>query len=200
MSYTILTVMGVILLGGSFGMNMIYLASDMQGANRTGLQVGSTAINTCVVAYLIFNIIYYRPYTEQWIMFLAGIVLVAGFMFEIYFTVIPLDNVGSGFAYAVAVLNAIARLYILIGIRCSSAQSTIPGLVGEVVKAVKPAVEASKNVGRELGTMDLQNIYSRIVGSPGIQRWFRELNEDERADQKMHLKQALGLEAKPPRE
>jgi hypothetical protein len=199
LNYTWLTVLGVALLGGSFGMNMIFLTTA-GGSERIGYQVGSAIINAAVVSYLAFNLIFYRPYYHQWQMILAISLLIIGLTIEIYFTSVPLTPVTTGLAYTLAVLNAFARLYILIGVRCASAQSSIPGLVGEVVKAVQPVVEASKSVGKDLGTIDLQNIYSRVVQSPGILKWLNSLPQEEKDEQKTSIKQSIGLEPKPPRE
>ena len=199
LNYTWLTVLGVALLGASFGMNMIFLTLA-EGSSRIGFQFGSAFINAMVVSYLAFNLIFYRPYHFQWQMVVAISLLIIGLTVEIYFTSVPLTKTTTGLAYAVAVVNAFARLYILISVRCASAQSSIPGLVGEVVKAVKPVVDASKDVGRELGTIDLQNIYSRVVQSPGILKWLNSLPDEEKVQQKTQIKQSLGLEPRPPRE
>jgi hypothetical protein len=195
MEHTFYTVGGVALLGSSFGMNMLYLNTKAEGSSRTLWQFGSATINTAIVCYLMFNIIFFRPYSSEIQMFLVGSLLLVGFILEVYFTVVPLEQVGSGLAMALSVINAIIRLFVLVGIRCATAKSTIPGLVGDVVKAVKPVVEASRSVGRELGTIDMQNIYRKLMDSPGIQKWLRDTkSDDERIERKNEIKASLGLE------
>jgi hypothetical protein len=197
MAQTWFTVVGILLLGGAFGLQILYLMSqENSDADKTKsteeFQVPAGIMNLLVVVYLMSTMMFYRPYSNKYVVVGSIFFLIAGLMGEIYLTVYLTQLPDAISSYLVLALNVLFRLYLLVDIHCESPLTTVPGLLSQITQ---PIVEAARPVGKELEKMDMNNIYQKVLGSLGALREGKSL--EQWTETKDRLKEALGI---PPRE
>lgn len=147
--YSVFTALGVCLIGGGLALQILYIENyqnDFQ--NYLPHQFASIILNTLVVCYLLFSLMYYRPYSSDMSMAAAVLTLLIGLAMEIYSTQFDESPVYQGLSYTFAVLNALVRLYILITVRCGSATTSIPDLIKQLSREVKNSGQSADNVAK----------------------------------------------------
>jgi len=86
----------------------------------------------------------------------------------------------------------------LIQVRCESALTTIPELVDQVVKVAKatnqPVADISRQVGADLKTMDVQNLYQNISSNLGS--ILSDLPAEKKDEIKGTIRKAMGIAPK----
>jgi len=195
-SYSLFTAFGVCLIGTGLALQILYI-ENYQDNFDTYLphQFASLGINTLIVCYLMFVIVFYRPSNSS--VAIAGTVmlLLIGLMAEIYANQFEATPTAKVFEYLIAGVNALIRLYILISVRCDQALTTIPQLikaVPEVAKSVgKPVTEVVRDVGAQAQDIDLNRLYGNVMSGLGS-----IVPEERKNDARDIVKKALGL---PPR-
>ena len=204
--YSVFTALGVCLIGGGLALQILYIENyqnDFQ--NYVPHQFASIILNTLVVCYLLFSLMYYRPYSSDMSMAAAVLALLIGLAMEIYSTQFDESPTLQGLSYTFAVLNALVRLYILITVRCGSATSSIPDLIKQLSKEVKNSGQSADNVARavkaDLGAQstdvpDPSLLWNRVQSMAGAD--FKKIPDPELAKAiKDQIQKALGV---PPRE
>ena len=204
--YSVFTALGVCLIGGGLALQILYIENyqnDFQ--NYLPHQFASIILNTLVVCYLLFSLMYYRPYSSDMSMAIAVLSLLIGLAMEIYSTQFDETPVYQGLSYTFAALNALVRLYILITVRCGSATSSIPDLIKQLSKEVKNSGQSADNVARavkaDLGSQssdipDPSLLWNRVQSMAGAD--FKKIPDPELAKAiKEQIQKALGV---PPRE
>lgn len=205
--YSFFTAFGVILIGTGMALQVLYIEEEINKEDNSyiPMQIASILINSLVVAYLLISITFYRPYETNFALFGSTLVLLMGLVGEIYLTNFGESNVGKGFAYTFAVINALVRLYLLIAVRCNSYLTTIPGLVNEISKQAKSTGQSvdkvvstvSKelaNQGEQLTTVDPMNIYRNVM--TGLGSVISDLPEDKKNAARDAVRKGVGA---PPR-
>ena len=132
-------------------------------------------------------------------------ILLLGLVGEIYLTNFGESDVGKGFAYTFAGINALTRLYLLIAVRCDSYLTTIPELIKQLSKEVKNSGQSVDSVARavkaDLGAQssdvpDPIQTWNRVQSMVGAD--LKKIPDPELAKSiKDQIQKALGV---PPRE
>jgi type III secretory pathway component EscU len=206
--YSVFTALGVCLIGGGLALQILYIENyqnDFQ--NYVPHQFASIILNTLVVCYLLFSLMYYRSYSSDMSMAVAVLALLIGLAMEIYSTQFDESPTLQGLSYTFAVLNALIRLYILITVRCGSATSSIPDLIKQLSKEVKNSGQSADNVAKavkaDLGAQssdipDPTQTWNRIQSMVGAD--FKKIPDAELAKSiKDQIQKALGLPPKEPK-
>ena len=128
-----------------------------------------------------------------------------GLVGQIYLTNFGESDVGKGFAYTFAGINALTRLYLLIAVRCDSYLTTIPELIKQLSKEVKNSGQSVDSVARavkaDLGAQssdvpDPIQTWNRVQSMVGAD--LKKIPDPELAKSiKDQIQKALGV---PPRE
>lgn len=191
MVQTWFTVVGVLLLGGAFGFQLLYLMSQQTGVDKDSsvddFQVPAGIMNGLVVVYLMSSMAFYRPYSSTPVMVTIIFFLIAGLIAEIYLSVYETEVPDIAYSYVVLGLNVLFRTYLLIDMHCGSPLNNVPGLLGQITQ---PIIEAARPVGKELEKMDMSNIYRKILTSLDPLREGKTL---EWSDTKLRVREALGM-------
>jgi len=205
--YSVFTALGVCLIGGGLALQILYVEHHINDTEQTYIPLhdGSIILNTLVVCYLLFSLMYYRPYSSDMSMAVAVLSLLSGLAMEIYFSQFGESPALQALSYTFAVLNALVRLYILITVRCGSATSSIPDLIKQLSKEVKNSGQSADNVAKavkaDLGAQssdvpDPTQIWNRVQSMAGAD--FKKIPDPELARAiKDQIQKALGV---PPRE
>jgi hypothetical protein len=194
---TLITVVLVILLGGAFGMNMIYLTNpDAPSSETISLKVFASIFDTIVVIFVVYQIIASRAYSDFELL-ISLFLLIVPLCLQLYlvFQNITIPSVYG--IYAFASFNAIIRLFLLINVRCSGKNAAIPIIVQEVSRSARPASDAVK----EVTGIDPQRVYANVMQtiSNAFPNW-RELADDEKDTIKSRIAKDVGKEPRQPRE
>lgn len=193
MAQTWFTVAGVLLLGGAFGLQILYLMSqqnddDDKSKGTLDFQVPGAIMNGLVVVYLMSSIAFYRPYSGKYAVVGSIFLLIAGLMGEIYLTFYEPNMPGAIGTYFILSVNVLIRLYLLVDIHCDSPLTTVPGLLNQITQ---PIIEASRPVGKELEKIDISNIYQKVLNSIGPLREGKPV--EQWIETKERLREALGM-------
>lgn len=191
--YSLFTAFGVCLLGAGLALQIIYIQNQDNIDQWLPHQISSLFINTLIVCYLLFSMMFFRPYESSVSIGFVTISLLAGLMLEFYFSQFDASPTYSGFEYALAGLNAMFRLYILISTRCDKPLST-PGLLLEGAKQIskqtgKPVQDVLKDVGVATQDVDLNRLYGNVMNAVS-----NVIPDDKRDDAKSRIKKALGIQ------
>lgn len=193
--YTFFTAFGVILIGTGLALQILYVERYEETENWGFAQIGSLTINTLVVCYIMFMIMFYRPFEREMSVALSAVGLLAGLALEIYSTQIETNNVTKIFSYMLSACNALIRLYLLISVRCDKYLTTVSQLieaVPQVAKSVgKPVQDVVKDVGAQAQEVDLNRLYGNVMSGLGS-----IVPEDKKNEVRDIVKKSLGL---PPR-
>lgn len=204
--YSVFTALGVCLIGGGLALQILYIENYINDdQNYVPHQFASMILNTLVVCYLLFSLMYYRPYSSDMSMAAAVLSLLIGLAMEIYFAQFGESTPLKAVSYTFAVVNALVRLYILITVRCGSATSSIPDLIKQLSKEVKNSGQSADNVAKavkaDLGAQssdvpDPIQTWNRVQSMAGAD--FKKIPDPELARAiKDQIQKALGV---PPRE
>jgi hypothetical protein len=199
--YSASTLFGILMIGGSLALQILYIKNNQQSDDYFPHQVASVVMDTLVVCYLMATLIYFRPYASPVETGVAVILLMVGLGLEIFSTQWNLTTATTWGGYLLTASNSLIRLFILVQTRCESPRSTVPDLIREVVKVAKdtgkPATEVLKQVGEPLGTIDPSNIYGKISSLLGPE--LSGLAPEKIANIKDAIKRGVGLQPKEPR-
>lgn len=205
--YSVFTALGVCLIGGGLALQILYIEHHINDTDQTYIphQIASIILNTLVVCYLLFSLMYYRPYSSDMSMAAAVLSLLSGLAMEIYFSQFGESPALQALSYTFAIVNALVRLYILITVRCGSATTSIPDLIKQLSKEVKNSGQSADNVARavkaDLGAQstdvpDPSLLWNRVQSMAGAD--FKKIPDPELAKAiKDQIQKALGV---PPRE
>jgi len=206
-TYSMFTAFGVILIGVGLALQVLYIEQEINKQDNSYLpmQIASILINSLVVVYLLISITFYRPYQSNFGLFGSITILLLGLVGEIYLTNFGESDVGKGFAYTFAGINALTRLYLLIAVRCDSYLTTIPELIKQLSKEVKNSGQSVDSVARavkaDLGAQssdvpDPVQTWNRVQSMVGAD--LKKIPDPELAKSiKDQIQKALGV---PPRE
>jgi|UniRef100_A0A6C0LAK9 hypothetical protein len=206
-TYSMFTAFGVILIGVGLALQVLYIEQEINKQDNSYLpmQIASILINSLVVVYLLISITFYRPYQSNFGLFGSITILLLGLVGEIYLTNFGESDVGKGFAYTFAGINALTRLYLLIAVRCDSYLTTIPELIKQLSKEVKNSGQSVDSVARavkaDLGAQssdvpDPIQTWNRVQSMVGAD--LKKIPDPELAKSiKDQIQKALGV---PPRE
>jgi hypothetical protein len=172
--YSATTVFGVILIGFSLALQMLYIGKYQNDENAYFLpQLGSQIVNTLVVGYLIIMIAFFRPYSSTFAIVGTCTLLLIGLTLEFVTDQFELNTGGYVGAYMLTVANAIFRLFLLVQIRCDAPSTTIADVINQIGKVAattgRPVSDIQKQIAPSLETMDPMNTYKTIMnGLSGI--------------------------------
>jgi hypothetical protein len=200
MGYTAFTAVGVCLIGAGLAFQILYIEHNQNDdLGYLPHQIVSIIFNTVVVIYLLFNMMFYRPFESPLSIGVATMALLIGFALEIYSTQFSVSPAMQGASYAFAGLNAIIRLYLLISVRCGSYASSIPDLIRSIPKvAEKSGISTNqvlKDIGAQASDVDPQRLYGNIMSGLGSL-----IPDDKRAEAKDAVKKGLGLPVGRPQQ
>jgi hypothetical protein len=193
-SYSLFTVFGVLIVGTGLALQILYIKNDQNFETYLPHQIASLIINTLVVCYLMFVLIFYRPYSTVGGTALPVFSLLIGLALEFFANQFGTNSLGEGLEFALAGLNAAIRLYILIQVRCEASLTSIPEIINQVVKVAKtsgqPVSEVAKQVGKDLGTIDPSNLFQNIASNLGS---ISDLSPEKKGEIKDAVRKGLGL-------
>lgn len=204
--YSVFTAFGVCLIGVGLALQILYIENHINDDNNyLPHQLASIAINTLVVCYLLFTIMFYRPYSSPLSMGAALIGLLGGLAIEITTSQWAETPAIQGLSYTFAGINALIRLYILISVRCDQYLTTIPNLVNQIVKQSKETGQSVdkvvstvstelKSQGEQLSTVDPMRLYQNVMSNLGSV--ISDLPEDKKNAARDAVRKAVGA---PPR-
>jgi hypothetical protein len=195
------------ILAGALALQILFLNAadnDKQKGDYDQYQIPAAIMNALVIMYLLFYIIYYRPYSSGGAIALASFLLIVGFITEIYLTVYEQQYPNIIGTYFVVSMNSIIRLYMLIQIHCDKPLTTIPSILQEAARvasvAAKPISDATKPVGRDLATIDPERAYGNVLNaiSQTLASVGATLTDEQRIDMKSKIANAVGKTPKIP--
>ena len=177
--YTVFTGVGVCLIGAGLAFQILYIERNQNDdLGYLPHQIVSIIFNTVVVAYLLFNLMVYRPFESQVAIGVSTMALLVGFALEIYSTQFTVSPAMQGVSYAFAGINALVRLFLLISVRCGSYATSIPDAVRKLLDAAKvdPRLPGADKVaaavarevasqGDQVASVDPENIKRNIFGA-----------------------------------
>ena len=208
-TYSMFTAFGVILIGVGLALQVLYIEQEINKQDNSYLpmQIASILINSLVVVYLLISITFYRPYQSNFGLFGSITILLLGLVGEIYLTNFGESDVGKGFAYTFAGINALTRLYLLIAVRCDSYLTTIPELIKQLSKEVKNSGQSVDSVARavkaDLGAQssdvpDPSQLWNKVQSMAGAD--FKKITDPDLAKSiKDQIQKALGVPPRDPR-
>jgi len=192
MARTWFTTLGVLLLACAFALQILYvMAAEAKESTEQieEYQIPAGIINGLVVVYILYSIVYYRPYKSPGVMTTILFLLIAGTIAEIYLSIYEKDMPSAIATYFVLGVNVLLRLYVIIDIHCDAPLTTIPELVGQLAKPIVQAMPAAP-----APSADLMPLYGRVIQAITDLRGDRS-DEQWRAV-KDSVRNALGLTAK----
>jgi hypothetical protein len=205
--YTAFTALGVCLIGAGLAFQILYIEHNQN--DELGYlphQIVSIIFNTVVVIYLLYNMMFFRPFESPIAIGVSTMALLVGFALEIYSTQFSVSPAMQGVSYAFAGVNALVRLYLLISVRCGTHATSIPLVIQKYLEASKtnpnlpPIDKFSKDLAKEVASqgdqvaaIDPKRAYDNIMNglsSLGIP-------DDKRGEAKDFFRKAVGY-SKPP--
>jgi hypothetical protein len=208
--YSLFTALGVCLVGAGLAFQILYIENNQNDEiNYLPHQVMSILTSSIVVSYLVFNLLFFRPWSSLFNIGISSFLLIVGLTLEIFFMQFNVTPVTQGFAYAFAGLNALIRLFILISIRCGSYTSSIPEVLrkflDESSKVGMPSGEASKKLAADLkaqadqvSDIDPAQLWNKIQSMAGAD--FKKIPDPDLAKTiKDQIQKALGVPPRDPR-
>jgi hypothetical protein len=201
--YTFFTALGVILIGTGLALQVLYIQNDINKGDSDysylPMQAASITINTLIVAYLMFSVSFFRPYSSSFQIGLWIILMMAGLAFEIYLTNFNETPIQQGLSYTFAGINAALRLYLLISVRCDRPLSTIEGIINAVPQVAKAVGKSSQEIVRDIGAqasdVDPMRTYQNVMSNLGS--IISDLPDDKKNAAKDAVRKGVGA---PPRQ
>lgn len=198
--YSASTLFGILLIGGSLALQILYIKNNQASDDYFPHQVASVVLDTIVVGYLMTMLIFYRPYAGSIETGLAVSLLMVGLGVEILSTQWDPTYATTIGGYFLASMNSIIRLYILVQTRCETPRSTVGQIIKEVVEVAKttgrPVSEVARQVSEPLGSIDIENAYRNAMGILSSAMDKRPETSEEKAEFRTKLKQVFGKETK----
>lgn len=207
MASVLVTCLGIMILAGALALQILFLNAadnDKQKGEYDDYQIPAAIMNVLVIMYLLFYIIYYRPYSSGGTIAFVSFLLIVGFIIEIYLSVYEQQYPGIIGTYFMVSLNAIIRLYLLVEIHCDKPLSTIPQVLQEAARvaavAAKPISDAAKPVGRDLATIDPERAYGNVLNaiSQTLNSLGATLTDEQKTEMKSKIATAVGKTPKTP--
>ena len=207
MASVIITCLGIMILAGALALQILFLnAADNEGGkgDYQQYQIPAAIMNALIVIYLLFYIIYYRPYTSGSIIALVSFVLVVGYITETYLSVYEQQYPNIIGTYFVVTVNAMIRLYMLVQVHCDKPLTSIPRVLEEAARvatvAAKPISDASRPVGKDLATIDPERAYGNVLNaiSQTLQSVGATLTDEQKVEMKSKIASAVGKTPKIP--
>jgi len=207
MASVIVTCLGITILAGAMALQILFLNAadnDKQRGDYDQYQIPSAIMNAMIVMYLLFYIIYYRPYSSGTTIALVCFLLVVGYITETYLGVYEQQFPNIIGTYFMVAVNAIIRLYLLVAVHCDKPLTSIPKVLEEAARvaavAAKPISDASKPVGKELATIDPERAYGNVLNaiSQTLQSVGATLTEEQKVEMKSKIANAVGKTPKTP--
>jgi hypothetical protein len=171
-SYSLFTAFGVVLIGIGLACQLLYIDLEegykaSNDATSQMFQYGALVTNTAVVTYLLFVLMYYRPFDNPAALAISTILLVGGMALELYLISFDIsDNTEKIGEYILTGFNVLFRLYLLIAVRCNSALSSIPDLIRAIPKLAEKTGTSTTQVVRAIGAeaagIDLNNLFGAV--------------------------------------
>lgn len=192
MARTWFTTLGVLLLACAFALQILYVMAAEEKESTEQIeeyQIPAGIINGLVVVYILYSIVYYRPYKSPGVMTTILFLLIAGTIAEIYLSIYEKDMPNAIATYFILGVNVLLRLYVIIDIHCDAPLTSIPELVGQLAKPIVQAMPAAPTP-----SADLMPLYGRVIQAITDLRGDRS-DEQWRAV-KDSVRNALGLTAK----
>jgi hypothetical protein len=191
--YSLFTAFGVCLLGAGLALQIIYIQNQDNIDQWLPHQISSLFINTLIVCYLLFSMMFYRPYDSPVSIASVTLFLLSGLVLEFYFSQFETTSVYSAFEYGLAGINAMFRLYILISTRCDQPLATMPGLINDARQIArqsgKPVQDVLKDVGVATQDVDLKTLYGNVMNAVSS-----VIPDDKKDDTKARIRKALGIQ------
>lgn len=196
MAMTLFTTTGVLMLAGAFALQILYVmaAQAQESTERIEeFQIPAGIVNGAVVMYILYSLVYYRPYAKTWVMALVLFLLIGGMIGEIYLSIYEKDMPDVISTYFILGFNALTRLYILIDIHCESPLTSVPGLLKEITKPIVQAIPSAPPP-----PVDMMPVYDKILQSiSGLRRPRTEdLSDEQWRAIKDNIRSALGMAPK----
>ena len=207
MASVFVTCLGIMILAGALALQILFLnAADNEGGkgDYQQYQIPAAIMNALIVIYLLFYIIYYRPYSSGSIIALVSFVLVVGYITETYLSVYEQQYPNIIGTYFVVTVNAIIRLYMLVQVHCDKPLTSIPRVLEEAARvatvAAKPIADASRPVGKELATIDPERAYGNVLNaiSQTLNAVGATLTDEQKTEMKTRVANAVGKTPKTP--
>lgn len=165
--YTFFTALGVCLIGTGLALQVLYIERYEETSNWSYAQIVSLTLNTLVVCYIMFMMMFYRPFNDQLQIALSSMALLIGLSLEMYSTQLETTPSLKIFMYFLSGFNALIRLYLLISVRCDKPLSTVSKIieaVPEVAKSIgKPVQDVVKDIGAQASNVDFGNVYNKFL-------------------------------------
>lgn len=184
------TVVGVITLGGAFGLNILYLTlQDKPQPDQITMGTFGGIFNVAVVFWLIWIIIFKNPYAAKWKSAAIISALLIGWVVEVYFLASDpeFNTKYSMFSYGILSLNTILRLVVLISVRCNTT------VVQTVIKTATAAATADST------GLDMSKIWDRAFGQYNTLLRDSGKTEDERLELVNKFRGIFNMPPKEPR-
>jgi hypothetical protein len=200
-SYSLFTAFGVILIGIGMACQILYIDIEegvkaSNDATSQMFQYGALVVNTTVVVYLIFVLMYYRPFDNPVTLALSTLFLIGGMALELYLISFDItDNNAKIGEYILTGFNVLFRLYLLIAVRCNSALTSIPQLMRAIPKVAEKAGTTTSQVVRAIGVeaagVDPNQLFQQIMTNMG-----GFISEEKKGEAREAARRIAGL---PPR-
>jgi hypothetical protein len=194
-TYSAATVFGVILIGAALALSIIYI-QNYQEDEKTyyGFQIGSVAMSTFIVLYIVVTIAFFRPYSSFAYTFGSVAVLVGGLATEIIFDQATPDNEGKKIGlYMLAGINSLVRLFLLIQVRCDEPLTSIGDVLNRIKRDTEkvgaPVKDIIKQSGPSLESIDI----NRVLGQYDSALSKTEFSAEEKAERRSRFRDLLGM-------
>jgi hypothetical protein len=198
MASTWFTTIGILLLGAAFGLQILYvLAAEAKESTERieEYQIPAGIINGIVVVYILYSLLYYRPYGSKMGILISLFLLIGGTIAEIYLSVYEKNMPDAIATYFMLGFNILVRLYLIIDVQCETPLTSIPELVGQLAKPIVEAMPSPPPPPAPIAPpVDLMPLYGRVIQAITDLRGDRS-DEQWRAV-KDSVRNALGLTAK----
>jgi hypothetical protein len=200
--YSLFTAFGVILIGIGMACQILYI--DIEEGYKAGndgtsqmFQYGALVVNTTVVIYLLFVLMYYRPFDNPVTLALFTIFLIGGMALELYLISFDItDNNAKIGEYILTGFNVLLRLYLLIAVRCNSALTSIPQLMRAIPKLAEKTGTTTNQVVRAIGAeaagVDPNQLFQQIMSNMG-----GFISEEKKGEAREAARRVAGL---PPKQ
>jgi hypothetical protein len=165
--YTFFTALGVCLIGTGLALQVLYIERYEETSDWSYAQIGSLTLNTLVVCYIMFMMMFYRPFNDSLSVALSSMALLMGLSLEMYSTQLETTNSLKVFMYFLGGFNALVRLYLLISVRCDKPLTTVSQLIEAVPQVAKnigkPVQDVVKDIGAQASNVDFGNVYNKFL-------------------------------------
>ncbi len=200
--YSLFTAFGVILIGIGLACQVLYI--DLEEGYKPSndptsqmFQYGALVVNTTVVVYLIFVLMYYRPFDNPITLALSTIFLIGGMALELYLISFNISDSNAKIGeYFLTAFNVLLRLYLLIAVRCNSALTSIPQLMRAIPKVAEKTGTTTNQVVRAIGAeaagVDPNQLFQQIMSNMG-----GFINEEKKGEARDAARRIAGL---PPKQ